>query len=227
MGEQDVLRLDVAVDHAFVVGELESFGRFPGDPERLLHGERPSLRSRSRSESPRTNGMVNQRRGELFPARRGDLARVVDRADVRMMEPGGGLYLEPEPLGTERGAELRTQQLERDGTLVLEIAGEIDRGHAAAPELALERELAPERAHDVAGWVVHDIGRGHAPESATGEHPLPATPSGKGLNSPAWRPRPAGRCGSGSSAPPSAGRSCLPGARDGTASGRAPRAPTR
>ena len=37
-------------------------------------------------------------------------------------------------LGADRGGEVRAQDLERDGAVVLEVVGEIDRGDAAAAE---------------------------------------------------------------------------------------------
>ena len=55
-----------------------------------------------------------------------------------MLQAGREPDLALEPLGTERLAQLGTKHLESDGAAVLEVAGEIDRGHAAAPKLALE-----------------------------------------------------------------------------------------
>ena len=55
-----------------------------------------------------------------------------------MLQPGGEPDLALEPLGPEGGRELRMQHLERDRAVVPEVAGEKDRGHAPAPELALE-----------------------------------------------------------------------------------------
>ena len=55
-----------------------------------------------------------------------------------MLQPGGELDLALEALGAERGGELGMQHLERDRAVVLEVLGEVDRGHAAAAELALE-----------------------------------------------------------------------------------------
>ena len=55
-----------------------------------------------------------------------------------MLQPGGELDLALEALGTERGGELGMEHLEGDRPVVPEITGEIDGGHAAAPELALE-----------------------------------------------------------------------------------------
>ena len=55
-----------------------------------------------------------------------------------MLEAGGEADLPLEPLGAERGGELRQQHLERDRAVVLEVAREVDHRHAPAPELALE-----------------------------------------------------------------------------------------
>ena len=78
------------------------------------------------------NGMVNQSR----PA---GVARVEHGEDVRVLQPCGQLDLAQEPLGAERGRQLRVQHLERHRAVVAEVGREIDRGHAAAAELALER----------------------------------------------------------------------------------------
>ena len=56
-----------------------------------------------------------------------------------MLQPGGEADLALEALGPERGGQLGVEHLERHRPVVPEVLGEIDRGHAAAPELALER----------------------------------------------------------------------------------------
>jgi hypothetical protein len=68
----------------------------------------------------------------------------VDGEDVGMVEASGEADLPLEPVGAEADGELGQQHLERDGPVVLEVAGEVDRGHSAAPELALERVAAGE-----------------------------------------------------------------------------------
>ena len=50
----------------------------------------------------------------------------------------GDLDLPQEPSGAERGGELGPQHLDRDLAVVLEVLGEIDGGHAALAELALD-----------------------------------------------------------------------------------------
>ena len=68
----------------------------------------------------------------------GGFARVMEREDVGVLQPGGGLDLALEALGAEGGAELGPQDLQRDPPAVLEVFGEVDRGHPAAAELALD-----------------------------------------------------------------------------------------
>ena len=80
---------------------------------------------------------LDVRHGEPEPAR--GLARVVDREDVGVLQPGGEADLPEEALGAERRGELGVEHLERHRPVVAEVVGEADRGHAAAAELALER----------------------------------------------------------------------------------------
>jgi hypothetical protein len=130
--EHDVLGLDVAVDHAVVVGVVERAGGFGRDPEGVVHREL-ALAAEPVAEA----FALDERHRE--PQAAGGLARVVDRQDVGMLEPGGELDLALEPLGAEGGGELGEEDLEGDRAVVAEILGQVDDGHATAAELALER----------------------------------------------------------------------------------------
>ena len=66
------------------------------------------------------------------------LARVVDRADVRVLQAGGRRDLAAEALGVDRERDVAAEQLEGDRTVVPEVEREVHRGHAAAAQLALE-----------------------------------------------------------------------------------------
>ena len=55
-----------------------------------------------------------------------------------MLQMGDGLDLAQEPLGADHGRELGPQHLDGDLAVVLEVVREIDRGHAALPQLALD-----------------------------------------------------------------------------------------
>ena len=74
-----------------------------------------------------------------------------------MVEAGGEPDLREEALATEHRGELRTQDLERDLPAVLHVPGEVDGGHAPAPELALERVAITE---DVGQCGGHQVGHG-------------------------------------------------------------------
>ena len=56
--KQDVLGLDVAVDDPVLVGVVQRLGRLAGDLHASASGSCCSRFSRSRSDSPSTNGMT-------------------------------------------------------------------------------------------------------------------------------------------------------------------------
>ena len=55
-----------------------------------------------------------------------------------MVETRGEPDLPDEPLGAEHLGQLGMEDLQGDQTVMAEVAGEIDRGHAPAPELTLD-----------------------------------------------------------------------------------------
>jgi hypothetical protein len=130
-GEQDVLGLDIAVDHAVPMGHGQRLGDFPqesyGFGNRKLTGA-----------------------GEPFPERlalhvRHDvveksvsLSRVEQAEDVRVLEPGGDFDLAGETLEPHRGGKIGPEHLDRDVPMVAEVLGEINRGHATLSEFSLE-----------------------------------------------------------------------------------------
>ena len=57
---------------------------------------------------------------------------------MRVLEVGGGLDLGEEALGTDDGGEFGAEDLDGDGAVVLEVVGEVDRGHAALAQLPLD-----------------------------------------------------------------------------------------
>lgn len=56
-----------------------------------------------------------------------------------MLERGGELDLAEEAFRTESSGEFGIEHLEPDRAIVLDALGQIDRGHAIPPELALKR----------------------------------------------------------------------------------------
>jgi hypothetical protein len=83
------------------------------------------------------------------------LARIVNREDVRMLQPGGELDLALEPLGTQRVGEIGVQDLKRDRPVVPEILREEDRGHPAPAELTLDPVAIRQAAFKLLAQVSH------------------------------------------------------------------------
>jgi hypothetical protein len=61
-----------------------------------------------------------------------------------VLEVGGEVNFLEEALGAQHRRELGVQYLDRDPTMVPQVLGEPDRGHAAAPELALDHVAVSE-----------------------------------------------------------------------------------
>ena len=86
---------------------------------------------------------LDVRHGE--PEMPAGVARIEDGEDVRMLESCGELDLAKEALGSQARRQLGMEHLERHRPLVPEVLGEEDGGHAAAPELALDRVAIRQR----------------------------------------------------------------------------------
>jgi hypothetical protein len=67
-----------------------------------------------------------------------NFAGLVDTENVGMLQPGAEPDLSEEPLRSQHRRQVRMQDLERYRAVVPEITGQIDRGHAAAAQLALD-----------------------------------------------------------------------------------------
>ena len=136
--EQDVLRLDVAVDDALLVRVLERLADGRHDHQRLLRRQLPRLQQLPQAHA------VHKLHQQVIEAV--GLAEVIDGDDVGMVEPGQGLRLAREPLGKARVFLLLAgQDLERHKAVEPRLARLIDHAHAAAAQ-AFEnfqlRELA-------------------------------------------------------------------------------------
>ena len=120
----------------WLVRVLQRLRRLARDAERVLHRELPLA-----PEPVAERLALHVRHGEPQPAARrpSGLPGVQHGQDVGMLQPGGEPDLALEALRAERLPQLGMEHLEGDGAVVLEVAGEIDRGHAAAAELALEQ----------------------------------------------------------------------------------------
>src|SRR5580765_475738 len=137
--DEDVARLDVAVDEALLVGSVERGGDLLDDIDRPLGVEPPFL-----LEDPPQVGAVDELHREIEPA--AVLARAQRPDDVRVVEPRSDLRLTQEAL--PEALVLAGEQLQRDDASAL-IARTVDRGHRtmADPRLDLESGDAGSRRH--------------------------------------------------------------------------------
>jgi hypothetical protein len=146
--EQDVLGLDVPVDHAVPVGVVERRGHLARDADGLVH------RKLLLAVQPVAERLALDVRHDVEQERVG-LARVEQRQDVRVLEIGGELDLGQEALGADDGRELGAQHLHRDPAVVAEVLGEVHRGHAARADLVLEAVMAGQRTRDSRRQAAH------------------------------------------------------------------------
>ncbi len=131
--QEDVLRLDVAVNHAVLVRIVEGARDLPRDPERIL--ERQLLDS----AQPIAQALAFHV-GHGEPEQPGGRpAGVMDGEDVRVLELGDELDFSAEALRSKRRGEVGVEHLHGDSPMVLGVEREKYRGHATAPELTLER----------------------------------------------------------------------------------------
>ena len=135
--EQDVFRLEIPMDDVLRVCVPQGGGDLPRDPERLLNGE---LFLTCQTVAQRFAGDVGHH-VEQQPVR---LTGVVQRQDVGVIQPGGDLDLTQKPVGPEGRRQLGAEHLDRHLTVMLDVAREIDRRHAAPSQLALDGIAAGE-----------------------------------------------------------------------------------
>ena len=84
-----------------------------------------------------------------------------------MLQIGGELDFLKEPLGAENGAEFRAEHFERDETVVPEVLGQVDRGHASRAQLPIQPITVGERYREAFQDSVH----GSPPDSEDASGP--------------------------------------------------------
>jgi hypothetical protein len=136
--QEDVLRLDVAVDHALAVRVVERGRDLPGEPERFLHRKLPV------AHEPGAERLAGHERHDVIEETIG-LPRVDQPEDVRVLQIGGDLDLGEEPPAAEQGGELGVEHLDGDLAAVPQVLGEVDDGHAALADLSVETVALGER----------------------------------------------------------------------------------
>ena len=129
--EQDVLGLDISVDDVAAVSVAQRVRDLSRDAECILQREL-LFAIESAAE-----GLAFDKRHDVVEYPVG-FPGVVEWEDVRMTETGGGLDLAQEPFWAERSGDLWLEDFDGDLPMMLEVLGQVDRGHSAATELALD-----------------------------------------------------------------------------------------
>jgi len=136
------------MDHAVPVREVEGGGDRAGDAERLIERQLAvPLQALTETLALDVGHHVIEE-PVRFPG-------IDECENVRVLELCREADLSQKPLGAEHGGKLGPQHLERDRAVVLEISGEVDRGHAAAAKLALDRVAVGERCLQTENRIDH------------------------------------------------------------------------
>ena len=129
--EEDVLRLDVAVNDALGVGERERVGGVARDLECRFERQ-PSLPQQPMSER------LSLDVGHDVVEQPVDFAGREDRDDVRMAEVRREVHLSNEPLPQETGGYLGIQHFDRHPAMRMLLHRQEHPGHATGADLALD-----------------------------------------------------------------------------------------
>ncbi len=130
--EHDVLRLQVAMDDALIVGGLEALGGLAEDPQQSLDREL-ALLLQDRREVPSVDELHRQELDAVA------LSEVEDAQHVRVGDAAGELDLALEALeGVGVVGDVRTNQLESDVAVEPLVMDQVDRTHASHAQQALD-----------------------------------------------------------------------------------------
>jgi hypothetical protein len=128
--EEDVLGLEIAVDDASPVGGVERRRDLAQDPQRVLG------RQATEALEARVEGLALEELHDDVGAAVGVVAEVEDLHDAGIGDRGRGPGLVEEPLDDVLvGRQRRLQHLDRGAASEQRVLGQVDRAHAALPEL--------------------------------------------------------------------------------------------
>jgi hypothetical protein len=132
------------------LSEVQGVGHCGGDPHRLVYRE-----LLLRLESFPQGLPFHVRHHVVEEGIR--LSRVVQRQDIRVLKVRRGLDLGQEALAADHRRELRLEDFEGDAAVVLQVLGQVDRGHAALAELTLDAVAALESVVQPGDGIGHEL----------------------------------------------------------------------
>ena len=136
--QQDVLRLDIAMHESLAVRMIERSRDLARDLQRFVHGQPLSC---VQHLAQRLSAHVRHHVIEEIPC----LPGIVERQDVRVIEPGHDLDFAKKPIGCDCRCHGRHEHFHGHGPSVPHVGRQIHRGHAAAADLALNHVAATKR----------------------------------------------------------------------------------
>ncbi len=146
--EEDVLGLDIAMHDVLRVGVRQRFGDVAGDRQGIGEGE-PAL-----PREPMAQGLSLDIRHDVEEQSVRD-ARIEQRQDVGVGETGGHLDFAEEPVGPQGNAELGPQHLHGHQPVVTQVAGEVDDGHPATTNFAVDCVAVGQRGLETSAKIGH------------------------------------------------------------------------
>src|SRR6185312_8434102 len=130
--EQNVLRLYVAMHYAATVCVLQCVGCLARDADRVAHRE---LLLAFKARAQRLTIYIRHHVVQQSVS----ASRVKQRQNMWMLQIRGELDLLEKAVGAQHRRQLCVQNLYGNFTVMLDVLGEIYRGHTARAELALDR----------------------------------------------------------------------------------------
>ena len=138
LGEEDVFRLDVAVDDAVAVRVVECVGGLTRQANRVLDRKLPFA-----LEAMPQAFALDERHREPQPG--SGLAGIQHAEQMRMLKTSGESDFLLEAIGAERRGDVGMQNLQRDRPVVSEVVREKNGREPAAADLMLEPVVRSER----------------------------------------------------------------------------------
>jgi hypothetical protein len=148
--QEDVLWLDVPMNHSFSDAPMRARSRRRhAIPNCFVERKIPFV-----LKPPAKRPALDVRHDIEHESIR--LARVMERENVRVLQPRGGLDLRQKPLNSQRSGDVRMEDFDSDVSLVAEIPGEIYRRHSATPELPVDPILPCQDLRNAGDAVVEE-----------------------------------------------------------------------
>ncbi len=136
------------MDHALPMGVVQGRGNFAGDSHRIIDRQLPL------PFQPGAQRLARHQRHDVIQQRI-RLAAVEQWEDVGVLEPRSCPDLRKKAVAAQRGTQVGVQHLDGDIAFVADVVREVDRGHAALTEFALDAVAIGQRGGEACESLSH------------------------------------------------------------------------